>query len=228
MVVLWVILIIALLIALLLSLRVKLYIKVEDKAYIRAGVGPVVLTLTPKKHKKVKISDFTYEKHQKRLEKIKRKSEKKARKAAKKRKSDELKQKAESAASNENTTPENKLGEIIDLLKFICGEFPRLASRLHIRINRLYIVVGGGDAAETAVKYGKIQAAVSLLIELLDNKTLLSPIKEGDAAVFADFLQPKTKCEIDISLGISLYAVLKTGISALIWLIKSKIKKSRL
>lgn len=227
-----VILIIALLIALLLSLRVKLYIRFTDNVCIRVGVGPVVFTLTPKKHKKVVISDFTYEKHQKRLEKEMRKSErktlKKARRAEKKRKSAELRQKAEAAASNEAAEVENKLGEIIDLLTFICEEFPRLASRLHVGIKRLHIAVGGNDAAETALKYGKIQTAVSLLIELLDNKTKLYPIKKGDAVVYADFLLPRTRCEADISLKLSIYSLLRTGFSALIWLIKSKIKKSTL
>ena len=64
---LYIILAIVLFFALLLSLRVQLYIRQTDELRLRAGVGPVVITLSPKKEKKIKLSDFTPKKHAKRL-----------------------------------------------------------------------------------------------------------------------------------------------------------------
>ncbi len=62
-----VILCIVLFFALIFSLRIKLFIRLTDSLLVRAGLGPVIFTLVPQKKKKIKISDFTYKKHQKRI-----------------------------------------------------------------------------------------------------------------------------------------------------------------
>jgi len=69
MIVLYILLGIVLFFALLLSLHLKVYLVLDDKLHLRAGLGPVMFTLAPKKEKTVRLSDFTYEKHQKRLAK---------------------------------------------------------------------------------------------------------------------------------------------------------------
>ena len=84
--------------------------------------------------------------------------------------------------------------------------------------------VGGNDAAKIALDYGKLEAAVSLLMELLDNKTRLSKIKEGTVLVYADFLAEKTTVELDISVKISGFSIVGLALSSLVWLIKSKFK----
>ena len=70
MIALYIILGIVLFFALIFSLKIKVYLRLEDELRVRAGVGPVVLTLVPSKPKKpLNEKDFTREKHEKRLEK---------------------------------------------------------------------------------------------------------------------------------------------------------------
>jgi len=227
---LYIILAIVLFFALLLSLRVQLYIRQTDELRLRAGVGPVVITLTPKKQKKVKLSDFTPKKHAKRLLKDKKKAEKKAAKKAKRAESkkkttlsDEVKKAEKSSSGN----AENKISAVLDIIKFIFEEFPRLASYMRTEIKMLSISVGGKDAADCATKYGAICALTSCLIELLDNKTMLKKMRSDAVSVNADFLSEKTKIMIDVSLKISIFSILKVGFHTIKWLISQKLKKSK-
>ena len=71
MIALYIILGIVLFFALIFSLKIKVYLRLEDELRVRAGVGPVVLTLVPSKPKKpLNAKDFTREKHEKRLARI--------------------------------------------------------------------------------------------------------------------------------------------------------------
>ena len=54
---------------LLFSLNLKLDIALFDEVTVRAGLGPVMFTLSPKKARTVNPDDFSYKKHQKRLKK---------------------------------------------------------------------------------------------------------------------------------------------------------------
>lgn len=225
----YIILGIVLFFALILSLRIKLFIRLTDELRVRAGLGPVILTVVPSKKKKVDIRDFTYKKHQKRLEKDKkiaqRKAEKKAERDAKKQKAKEIKKQAEEAASATESESPKKLAAVFDILSFIFEEFPKLASYIKTEINMLNITVGGKDAAETAKKYGVICTITSCLVELLDNKTSLKKIKPNSISVNADFLSEKTAFRLDIGIKLSLFSILRVGVHTLKWMIASKLKK---
>jgi len=216
--------------SLLLSCRIKVYLKLQDELTVRAGFGPIVLNLMPKKKKKIKLSDFTYKKHQKRLLKDKKKAEKKAQKKSlkdeKKKQAKELAKTAQAAA--ESTDPADdtgKLESIIALIEFVFEELPRLASTFRTKIKVLDITVAGKDAADTAKKYGVICFAVSCLIELLENKTKMTRRKTDHIFVQTDFLGDKTKFRLDVSFNLSLFSILCTGIRALGWMIGQKIRK---
>lgn len=224
MVFLWIVIILAVLIIALLSLNFKLYLKFDGTTHIRAGIGPVVFTLLPQKKKKIRLRDYTYERYKKNLEKKRKKHLKKAEKLEKKRKSEELKKKADEAAKDKTETPEEKLFTLSSLLSFAAEQFPKAVSKLKIGVKKLIVKVGGNDAAKIALDYGKLEAAVSLLMELLDNKTRLSKIKEGTVLVYADFLAEKTTVELDISVKISGFSIVGLALSSIVWLIKSKFK----
>lgn len=229
MVLLWIVIALAVLIIILLSLNIKLYLKLGETTQVRAGIGCIVLTLVPSKKKKIKLSDYSYENFQASREKEKKKQLKKAlkaqKKAEKKNKPTDVKDNAENVVNNNESTPESKLLSISEILEFVTNEFPRLASRIKIKINRFIVKVGGNDSAKIALDYGKLEAIVSLIIELLENKTSLSPIKENTVLVYADFLSEKTTFEADISIKISVFSIVRTGMSALIMLIRSMINK---
>lgn len=211
----------------LLSLNLKLDIAMYDTLTLRAGLGPVMLTLSPKKKRRINPDDFSYDKHRKRLEKERKKVAKKA--AIKKQKED--RKAAEKAAAAEALTEakENRfpLGFIIALLEFVFHEFGVFVGYFRTEIVTLDITAGGKDAAAVGKNYGIISQFVEYLLELLDYKTHLKKLKDGSVSVKADFLLEKTTFHIHIKLKLRLFSIVKVGCHALVWFIKQKIKEAK-
>jgi len=232
MIVLYILAGIVLFFALLFSFHIKFYLKIDDETTIHAGFGPVVLKLAPKKPPKpIKLEDFTYEKHQKRLLREKKAAEKKAEK--KKLKEEKKKQKksaaleAEKAAAKiENAAEEEKLVSVIDILTLVFDELPKLASYFKTEIRLLDITVGGRDADHIGRTYGKMSAIVPLLIDLLDNKTNFRKLKSGAVRLNADFTAPKTKFRLHIRLKLQLFSIIRIGWHALVWFIRMKLRQA--
>ncbi len=224
---------IVVLLGVILSMRLKIYIRMTDTFGLRAGLGPVVLTIAPAKPKKpVDLADFTYEKHQKRLQKERARALKKAEKAEQKKQAKALAKEAEKTAKEEaaaeaNGEPVKKftLEAILGIIEFVLEEFPRFTSYIHTEIRMLDITVAGKDAADCAKKYGIIAQLTSYLLEILDNGTALKPVKADAVAVRADFLAAKTVYKLDIRIKLRLFSIVRVGFHTLVWFIKSKIKK---
>ena len=164
MIVLYILLGIVLFFALLFWMKVKVFVRLEDEMTLRAGYGPIVLTLVPKKKKKpVKIKDFTYKKHQKRLAKDRAAAEKKALKKKKKKEESDKKKKAKElekkvqklAEKHDGDKDVNKIAFIVDLVKLGLGELAAFPGYLHTDIKMLDITVASDEAASTAIKYEK-------------------------------------------------------------------------
>ena len=241
MIALYILLGIVLFFALIFSLRIKVYILLEDELKVRAGLGPVVLTVVPSKPKKpLRAKDFTYKKHQKRLEEdrvraakkaekaAKKKADKAAKAAEKKKQAEKLAKEAEAAANNpDESRSSDKLETILSLVSFGVGELGRLASWLHTDVKRLEVTVGGPDAASVALNYGRISAAAAILMELLDHKTALRHRPRRVVSVEADFLSEKTVFKADMSFKLRLVSFLRIAVHALVWFIRLKISQSR-
>ncbi len=215
---------------LLLSCRIQVYLILKEELTVRAGFGPIVLKLTPKKKKKIKLSDFTYKKHQKRLKKDRLKSEKKAlKKSQKNEKKKQAKELAVTAKESANSTDPaedtNKLATILALLEFVADELPKFFSNFRTKIKVLEIKVAGKDADDTARKYGLMCAVVSGFVEFLDCKTKMTRRKTDHILVSADFTAEKTKFLLDVSFKLSLFAIVCTGIRSLGWMISQKTNK---
>lgn len=220
-----IVIVLAVLIIILLSMNLKLHLKISDTAtVVRAGVGPIVLKLVPQRKKKLRLKDYTYKNFHKRLEKEKKKTEKKKKLTAEKKKTSELKQKVAEVSDSSNGS-EEKLFSVSSVVELVTTEFPKLSSRLHINIKKLSVTVGGDDAANIAITYGRLEALIGAMLALLDENTSLKPLNDGAVNVQADFLSPKTKLELDASVRISVLSILKTAFAALVWLIKNKSSK---
>lgn len=228
---------IILLLVLLLSLRAKIFITLDDGFILRAGLGPVVLTIVPKKQKskkrkKPRLSDFSYKKHLKRLERDAKAEEKKAAKKQKKKKKklaekkDAVEKKAKETAERSAAPLAEKIRGVFELVSFILDEFPRLASYTRIDVRKLYVTVSSPDAAVTAEMYGGICIGVSAALELLANKTKLKRIKEDAVRISPDFLGEKTDVCVDIKMSISVFSALRVGAHTLAWFIKKKLKNN--
>ncbi len=223
---------IAALLGVILSMRLKIYIRMTDTFGLRAGLGPVVLTLAPAKPKKpVDLKDFTYEKHRKRLQKEQARARKKAEKAEQKKQAKALAKEAEKTAREETAAEENgepvkkfTLEAVLGIIEFVLEEFPRFTSYIHTEIRMLDITVAGKDAADCAKKYGIIAQLTSYLLEILDNGTALKPVKADAVSVRADFLAAKTVYKMDIRIRLRLFSIVRVGFHTLVWFIKTKIK----
>ena len=224
---------IAVFLGVILSMRLKIYLRMTDTFGLRAGLGPIVLTLAPAKPKKpVDLKDFTYEKHQKRLQKERAKAQKKAEKSEQKKQAKALAKEAEKTAREETAAEESgepvkkfTLEAILEIVEFVLEEFPRFTSYIHTEIRSLDITVAGKDAADCAKKYGIIAQLTSYLLELLENGTAMKPLKPDAVAVRADFLAQKTVYKMDIRIRLRLFSIVRVGFHTLVWFIKSKIKK---
>lgn len=211
---------IVLFLALLLSLRFKLEVALYDQLLLRVGLGPVMITLSPPKKRRIDPKQFTYKKHQRRLNRDRKRALKKAEK--KKRKA--------SVAAEERLKKESKekpsLEFIIALVEYILQEFGVFAKCVRTEIKTLEITVGGKDAAAIGKSYGVISQSVEYLIELLRLKTHLKIGKDSSVSVRADFLLEKTRFNVHIKLNFRLFSVLRTGARVLAWYVRRKIKKA--
>lgn len=216
------------------SLNLKLDAAISDTTTIRAGLGPIMLTLSPKKDRVIDPDDFSYKKHQKRLKKDRKKAHKKSekkrlkeeKKATKKAEAEKIKRDAEKAGT-EIEKKKFPLGFILALIKFAFREIDVFIGYFRIEIKALHITVGGKDAENIGRTYGVISGALPFLIELLDHKTHLKKLKPDAVSVNADFLLEKTKFDAHIRLKLRLNSFLKVGIHALVWFIKQKIKEAK-
>lgn len=224
-----IILMIVLLFVLILSLRLKLYIRLDDTLYVSAGLGPVLLSLLPRRYKRksINLEDFSYKKHQKRLKHEQKIAQKKIEKSNKKkfRKTLDDADKTVKSEAEGKKTSKLSLDAIIEIICFILEEFPKLTASFITEIRMLEINVAGRDASDCAVKYGIISQSVAYLVEILDSSTRMKPLKQNAIVVKSDFLKEKSSYKIDIRLKVSLFSLLKSGVRSLVWLIKSDIIK---
>ena len=234
MIVLYILLGIVLFFALLFWMKVKVFVRLEDEMMLRAGYGPIVLTLVPKKKKKpVSIKDFTYKKHQKRLAKDRAAAEKKALKKKKKKEESDKKKKAKElekkvqklAEKHDGDKDVNKIAFIVDLVKLGLGELAAFPGYLHTDIKMLDITVASDEAASTAIKYGAISAAVYNLLEILRAKTVMHARKNAVIDVRPDFCSEKTVFHVDFSVKIRVFSFVRIGWHFLVWFVKQKMKR---
>lgn len=224
-----------LLVGLLLSFHLKIYLQLGDELHLRAGLGPIVLKLAPKKPPKpIDLRDYTYEKHQKRLAKDKKdalkKKQKAAEKAEKKRQDKLLAEKAEAVQAAieeaENVPDEAKLFTIFEIIEFAVTELGRFGSYMKTDVRSLSVTVGGKDPEKTAKTYGALCAALPLFLEFLAAKTSMHPLRPNTIDLNADFTSDKLKFRVDFRFRLRLFSIVRIGWHALIWFIKAKIKQS--
>lgn len=202
------------------AVPLRIRIRLEEEFSLFAGIGPLVLFRIPKKEKPVKLRDFTYKKHQKRLKKEKaarlKKAQKKKENAAKKQaKKEQKKTAAEKAKELEKTAEnagkkENKLEGILDIVSCVLDGLSGLFGGFKCRIYHLDITAGGKEAADVAKTFGILSQSLALLLEFLDNKTRFVRPKENTVAIRADFLSPKTKVKADFYLQIRIGQIMGT------------------
>ena len=217
MTVLAILVVIALLIFLLLMTNMKIRVASDGDITLKAGAGPVMLKLMPKKQKKVKLRRFTHRKYLALVEAEKKGlQEKKAEQEAKKSK------------QKEKGTKES-IANTVSLIAQIIERLGVYAGRLRTKIKSLDVTVGGDDAASAAVTYGVISQSVSYLIEILDCNTKLNIPDPDRLSVKCDYTAKEISINVDISVKLRVIDALRTAVDIMLLKMKndSKNKISR-
>ena len=231
---LWIILGIILFFAILCVIPLRLRIRLEDTFLLTAGIGPIVLFRTPApSDTEIDLRDFTYRKHQKRLQKekavrLKKKQKQQAKAAKKEAKKTQKTAAAQKAKEIQQTAAdahqkENKLEGILAIVGCVLDGLPGLFGSFKCRIYKLDVTVGGKEAAETAKNFAVFSQSLAYLLEFLDNKTRLVPPAADTIAIRADFLLAKTAVKADFTLQIRVGQILRSVLSIGINCIKTMI-----
>ena len=94
------------------------------------------------------------------------------------------------------------------LLPALFQSLSRLGRRLSVPVLRLHIAFGGEDPADTALLYGKAQAASAALVPALER---LVRVRETDLRFSADYDAPQTVAAGEIAIEARLGALLALG-----------------
>ena len=144
-----------------------------------------------------------YAKKQKKADAAARKKEKKAQKKAQK------KQKQEARAKKTGHPPKKRgvkhiIKLVLALTKALLGKFGKY---LRVDIAYLDITAASKDAADTAILYGWIWAAMENLWNLLSGTRMFGRIKKNSISIYADFMAEKPSVRGKIIFSIALWQI---------------------
>lgn len=195
---------------LLIMSKVRVRVVTGDPLTVRAGLGPVMIKIFPrkKKRKKIPLSKFSQKKYLKMSEKLRKKEKRKAAEEAKKKK-----EKTEKAEKEKKSLSE-RIEDIKSIVRLAVKTAGKYSKKITVTVMRFRVTVGGDDAAETAKTYGAVAGALSYLTELLPAAVTF---RAGPGAISADadFLAEKIAFDADAEASIRLINVLRIGLAVL-------------
>ena len=230
---------IVLLLVLLFTVHAYINIDLKDDFALTIRVLGIPIRILPKKPKRYQIKKYTLKKIRKRDAKAAKKAAKKAI-AAKKKAAEKAQKKAEKKAAEakltkvekkaikrEKKAKRPKLTEFIPLVTRVVGLFfSRFFGKIHIKVARIHIRVGGGDAMAVAMTYGVVYQSVGYLMKLLEKICHVDGLKKADVSVQPDYTLSGLAFDCDltfrVSLGNLVGALLKAGFAFLKGYVKIK------
>ncbi len=136
-------------------------------------------------------------------------SEKKAKKKLKKKQKRE--QKALEKANG--TAKPKKKRNILQIVRLIIYMLKRLykyfPEHFTVRLQRVIIVIGGKDAAATAIQYGAVRAALTYLLTFLETSFTFVTPRNSVLLLEPNYLTDESMCDIKMDASISVFSALK-------------------
>ena len=224
---------------LLFTVRAYVTVKFEGELFLTVRVLGIPIHILPQKDKKYNPRDYTLKKIRKRDAKAAEKEAKAAEKKKKKKEEKERK-KAEKAAEMAKLTKEERqalkekkkasrppITELIPLALNVAKLFfSRFFGKIHIKVIRLNVRIGAGDAMTAAVIYGLANQAVQYTMEFLRKFCRVDKYSQSDIRIEPDFLIEDIAFDFDlnirVTLGGILGAVFKAGWKFLVGFMKIK------
>lgn len=200
------------------AIPLTLDIRTKETLRVKVRVWFVPITLTPKKEKPIKLSDFTIKRFRKKRLKEERKYLKKKllseAKAKRKAESGEV-QKAE----KQKKSFKDRAGETIDLVNnVILKAVKKFGRGVTVKLYHFRVTVSGNEPDKTAITYGCVCQGVAYLNELLKNHARVKYPGRTKNRIYVgvDYLSGKTDIDAHIALKIRVWHIFMTGISALL------------
>lgn len=234
MTVLYVILAIVLFFVLLCNIPITVDIKTKEVLRVKLKILFIPITLTPKKEKPIKLSDWKIKKYRKRrLKEYEKYLKKKLLSEAKEKKKAEQKERQISTTPEQKKKLNEKLEDVTELInKVVFAALNKFGCKLKINIYHVRIVVGGKEPDKTAIKYGYVCQGISYINEILKNRANVRYPGKTDRRLYVgvDYLNPKNDIDVHISLRIKVHHILSTAITALkgyLTLPKKEVQKNK-
>ena len=221
------------------TVHINVRIIMGDDMTLILKVFGIPIKILPKKPKTYDPKNYTLKKIRKRDAKAAEKEAKAAEKKKKKKEEKERK-KAEKAAEQAKLTKEEKkaikekkkvsrppITELIPLALNVAKLFfSRFFGKIHIRVIKLNVRIGAGDAMTAAVIYGLANQAVQYTMEFHRKFFRVDKYSKSDIRIEPDFLIEDIAFDFDlnirVTLGGILGAVFKAGWKFLVGFIKIK------
>ncbi|MBE6572705.1 MAG: hypothetical protein E7656_10695 [Ruminococcaceae bacterium] len=137
-------------------------------------------------------------------------------KKQKKQKSAKKIEKNAADASDQKKTLSEKIAAFGELFANICEKIrilvPGVFGALSLQIKKLDIVVGGKDAAQTAISYGAVCGAIDGLYAIGERTKKF--VISDQVYVACDYLEEKFRCEFDVVLKVRLIKIIFAALKA--------------
>lgn len=192
-----------LLLLLLIFGRAKLRVTCRDEVSVSLRILLLRLRLYPQKNAESGPSRFC--RHPRRaLARELRRQRREAKRAEKKR----LKKKKKAAQTA--NLPKPNLRENLSMITALVKDAYRATKgKIRLRSLRMHIVVGTGDAAETALLWGGVSACSSVLLTWLDRHFMPIEDNTGNIDIRPDFAGGETCADIDLEFSVRLFSALR-------------------
>ena len=133
------------------------------------------------------------------------------------------KKKQKKKKSKDKNKPKTKIAimDILDMVKkLIITVFKKFKRYLRVRVYNFSVDVATGDAAKTAILFGAVCGACSLIFEILEGAMDFRIKDDADIGARCDYLSEKTKANIEVDISISVGQVVKLALvsgGVLLW-----------
>ncbi len=133
------------------------------------------------------------------------------------------KKKQKKKKSKDKNKPKTKIAimDILDMVKkLIATVFKKFKRYLRVRVYNFSVDVATGDAAKTAMLFGAVCGACSLIFDILEGAMDFRINEDADIGARCDYLSEKTRANIEVDISISVGQVVRLAFASggvLLW-----------